>query len=110
MGGKLERKYHELNIDGIKVYVPEYIESDAHLRATGIIISTNLQDVQEYLEKTIPPLIQKFSEKIKNAGFRYVVVMSLADYAFNKRKQFAIPVDTTYLLVFYKRKPKINIF
>jgi len=103
-------KYHEIMVEGIRVYIPELVELHAKLMASGRVLSTNLCDIQEYLEKKIPKAIEEIAEILKKEGFKYVVVMTIAQYHFSRKKRPAIPLDSVFLLVLYKKKPNLEVF
>ena len=106
----------EMEIEGFKVYMKDLITAKDALESTGIVLvqytwleTRKVAEPHEVIEKYIEQLekiIKKYSDKLRLAGFKYIVLMSLGDYFRLKPKVPTVNAGLNHVLCFYKRRPK----
>jgi hypothetical protein len=105
----------EIEIDGIKVYMPDLIgyKDAIETASRGIVLveySTfeGLANAHEIIENWIEGLEKSIApnkEKILAAGFKYLVLMTLGEATRYKPKRW-VSAGMNMVLAFYKRRPK----
>ncbi len=96
----------ERDIEGFKVFVPDYVSTFRALNSTGIVFTT--EDGTEHIEQLFNiagKVIQKLNDKLKKNKIKYIVIMTLAQfYEINTTAPYI--ALNSHVIVFYKRKPK----
>jgi len=108
----------EVEIEGFKVYMEDLISYKEQIEgiSQGIILvsytwmeTNEIAEPHEIIEKYIEQLekiLKKFGDKLRLAGFKYIVLMSLGNYYRLKPKVPTIDVGVNHVLCFYKKRPK----
>ena len=108
----------EVEIEGFKVYLEDLIGLKDAIEGIGqgtiLVKYSLLERGTEHVEpheiiegwiESLEKILKKYGEKLKLAGFRYIVLMPLSGL-YKYKPKHAISAGVNMILAFYKRRPK----